>query len=77
MTPIGVIGLHALRVQQYQDDDNNPIGPSRFRSTNAGAFFTTRLPGLDAVMTLQYIDTTASRYAKHGSFTQLRLIKLF
>jgi len=77
MTPIGVIGLHALRVQQYQDDDNNPYGPARFRSTNAGAFFTTRLPVLDAVMTLQYIDTTASRYAKHGSFTQLRLIKLF
>ncbi|MES2149327.1 MAG: transporter [Pseudomonadota bacterium] len=75
MTPIGVLGLHALRVQQYQDDDGNPIGPSRFRSTNAGVFFTTRVPGLDAVVTLQYIDTTASRYAKHGSFTQLRLIK--
>jgi hypothetical protein len=76
MTPIGVIGLHALRVQQYQDDDNNPFGPSRFRSTNAGAFFTTRLPVLDAIMTLQYVDATASRNAKHGSVTQLRLIKL-
>ncbi|WP_395408409.1 transporter [Pseudoduganella sp. UC29_106] len=77
MTPIGVVGVHALRVQQYQDDDNNPFGASRFRSTNAGAFFTTRLPVVDAIMTLQYIDTTSSRYAKHGSFTQLRLIKLF
>lgn len=77
MTPIGVVGLHALRVQQYQDDDGNPFGAARFRSTNAGAFFTTRIPGLDSVLTLQYIDTTSSRYAKHGSFTQLRLIKLF
>jgi hypothetical protein len=76
MTPLGVIGLHALRVQQYQDDDNNPFGPSRFRSTNAGAFFTTKVPALDAVLTLQYIDTTSSRHAKHGSFTQLRVIKL-
>lgn len=77
MTPVGVIGLHALRVQQYQDDQGNPFGPSRFRTTNAGVFFTTRVPGLDAALTLQYIDTIASRHAKHGSFTQLRLIKLF
>jgi hypothetical protein len=76
MTPIGVVGLHALRVQQYQDDDNNPFGASRFRSTNAGAYFTTKVPVLDAVLTLQYIDTTSSRHAKHGSFTQLRIIKL-
>jgi hypothetical protein len=76
MTPLGVLGVHALRVQQYQDDDGNPIGASRFRSTNAGAFFTTKVPGLDAILTLQYIDTTSSRFAKHGSFTQLRLIKL-
>jgi hypothetical protein len=75
-TPIGVVGVHALRVQQYQDDENNPFGNSRFRSTNAGAFFTTVVPGLDAVLTLQYIDTISSRHAKHGSFTQLRLIKL-
>ncbi|MGO4382064.1 transporter [Pseudoduganella sp. RAF53_2] len=76
MTPIGVVGVHALRVQQYQDDENNPFGASRFRSTNAGAFFTTKVPVVDAILTLQYIDTTASRNAKHGSFYQLRLIKL-
>ena len=76
MTPVGVVGLHALRVQQYQDDENNLFGPSRFRATSAGAFLTTKVPGLDAVLTLQYIDTTSSRHAKHGSFTQLRLIKL-
>jgi hypothetical protein len=75
-TSLGVVGLHALRAQQYQDDDGNPLGPSRFRSTNAGAFFTTRLPLLDAVVTLQYIDTLSSRFAKHGNITQLRIIKL-
>lgn len=76
MTPVGVIGLHALRVQQYQDDDGNLFGPSRFRSTNAGVFLTTRVPGIDAIATLQYIDTTSSRHAKHGSFTQLRIIRM-
>ncbi len=76
MTPIGVVGLHGLRVQQYQSDENNPFGPSRFRSTNAGVFFTTKVPGTDTVVTLQYIDTTSSRHAKHASFIQLRLIKL-
>jgi hypothetical protein len=77
MTPIGVIGLHAIRVQQYQDDDNNPLGASRFRSTNAGAFFTTKVPLIDAALTIQSITTRSSRYAKAGSFTQARLIKTF
>ncbi|WP_229218197.1 transporter [Rugamonas apoptosis] len=76
-TGIGVFGLHALRVQQYQDDDNNPFGASRYRTTNAGAFYTARLPGLGTIVTLQYIDTMASRNAKHSSFLQLRLIQLF
>jgi hypothetical protein len=76
-TAVGVLGLHAVHVQQYQDDDNNPLGASRFRSTNAGAFFTTIVPGIDAPLTMQYMTTTASRNAKHGSFTQLRLIKFF
>jgi hypothetical protein len=77
MTPVGVVGVHAIRVQQYQDDDNNPLGPTRFRSTNAGAFFTTMVPRLDAALTLQSVTTRASRYAKAGSFTQARLIKTF
>jgi hypothetical protein len=77
MTPIGVIGLHAVRVQQYQDDDNNPLGPCRFRSTNAGVFFTTMIPGLGAALTLQSISTRSSHYAKAGSMTQARLIKAF
>lgn len=75
MTPVGVVGLHMLRVQQYQADDQNPLGPSRFRSTNGGVFFTTKLPGADTIVTLQSIATLSSRQAKHGSFTQLRLIK--
>lgn len=77
MTPVGVVGVHAVRVQQYQDDDNNPFGPSRFRSTNAGAFFTTKVPGLDAALTIQSISTRSSRYAKAGTMTQVRLIKGF
>jgi len=76
-TDIGVFGLHALRVQQYQDDDQNPFGPSRLRATNAGVFYTAQLPRLDTIVTVQYIDTTASRNSKQGSFTQLRLIQLF
>jgi hypothetical protein len=77
MTRLGVIGLHAIRVQQFQDDDANPLGPSRFRSTNAGAFFTTMVPGTGAALTIQSITTRASRYAKAGSFTQARLIRAF
>lgn len=76
-TPIGVLGLHAIRLQQYQDDDNNPLGPSRIRSTNAGAFFTTLVPGIDAALTIQYIATLSSRNAKEATFTQARLIKVF
>ena len=29
MTPIGVIGVHSVHVQQYQDDSNNPFGASQ------------------------------------------------
>jgi hypothetical protein len=76
-TPIGVIGLHAVRLQQYQDDDNNPLGASRIRSTNAGAFFTTLVPGIEAALTIQYIATLSSRNAKEATFTQARLIKVF
>lgn len=76
-TSVGVVGLHGVHVQQYQDDDNNPLGASRLRSTNAGAFFTTVIPGIDAAMTLQYMATTASRNAKHGDFTQVRVMKVF
>jgi len=76
-SPIGVFGLHTLRVQQYQDDDQNPLGTSRFCATNAGAFYTVRLPGTGSILTMQYMDTTASHNAKHGRFSQLRLIQLF
>jgi hypothetical protein len=76
-TPIGVVGLHAIRLQQYQDDDNNPLGASRIRSTNAGAFFTTLIPGINAALTIQYIATLSSRNAKDATFAQARLIKVF
>lgn len=76
-TPIGIVGLHGIHLRQYQDDDNNPLGASRFRSTNTGAFFTTRIAPIDTVVTIQYIATTASRNAKAGTFAQIRLIKLW
>ncbi|NVE01266.1 transporter [Massilia sp. BJB1822] len=76
-TPVGVIGIHGVRVQQYQDDRNNPWGSSRLRSTNAGLFFTTKIPSTDIAVTLQYMATTDSRNAKHGDFTQVRMLKLF
>lgn len=76
-TAVGVAGLHAVRVQQYQDDDNNPWGASRLVSSNAGVFFTTLVPVIDAALTVQYMASTASRNAKHGTFAGVRLIKLF
>ncbi|WP_256081047.1 transporter [Massilia sp. YIM B04103] len=76
-TPLGVLGIHGLRVQQYQDDSNNPWGNSRLRSTNAGIFFTTKLEAINAAITAQYMATTMSRNSKHGDFSQLRMIKFF
>ncbi len=77
MTPLGPIGVHAIHVQQTQDDSGNPYGDARFRSSNVGVFFTTKVPTADVVVTLQTMKTFDSRYAKHGTFQQVRLIKLF
>lgn len=77
MTRLGPIGVHVVQAQQFQDDRGNVWGASRYRSTNAGLFFTTRVPVIDAVLTLQTMDTLASRNAKHGTYTQLRLSKTF
>lgn len=77
MTPVGPVGLHAVHVQQVQADSQNPYGAARYRSTSLGAFYTTRVPGIDAVLTLQSMQMLDSRYAKHGSIYQLRMIKLF
>lgn len=76
-TPVGAIGVHTVLVQQYQDDSGNAWGTSRFRSSNAGVFFTTKIPGLDAAVTAQVMKTFDSRNAKSGTFTQLRVIKVF
>ena len=77
MTPIGPVGLHTVYVQQFQADSQNPYGAARFRSTNVGAFYTTKVPALDAILTLQTMQMVDSRYAKHGTFYQARMIKLF
>lgn len=77
MTPIGPIGLHAVYVDQFQDDKGNVFGPARFKTSNAGAFFTTKLPGADGAVTLQIMRTVSSRYAKAGSFAQVRAVFFF
>ena len=78
MTPIGPVGLHGVHVRQYQDDQNNLMfGSSRLQLTGLGAFFTTRLPVIDTIVTLQYMVTTHSRNARHSNFSQLRLVQQF
>lgn len=76
-TPVGVVGVQALHVQQFQDDSNNPWGPSRLRSSNAGVFFTPAIAALNGAMTLQYTRNIESRNAKAETFTQIRLVKAF
>lgn len=76
-TPLGPVGVHMVAVRQYQDDSGNAFGASRLSSTNVGAFFTTKLPVVEAVLTLQTMATVDSRNARSGTYTQARLIKLF
>lgn len=77
LSPLGVIGAHAIRVRQYQDDDGGEFGANRYALSGAGLFFTTKLPVVDMALTLQYLTTSSSRSAKAGNFSQLRLVKLF
>mgnify|MGYP003703735735 CR=1 FL=1 len=77
MTSVGVVGLHGVHVQQLQADSNNPLGSSKLQSTNVGAFFTTKVPGIEAALTAQTMMTIDSKNAKAGYFHQIRLIKVF
>lgn len=77
LTRLGPVGVHVVHAQQYQDDSNNRWGPSRYRSTNAGLFWTTRVPVLDVVLTLQHMATVQSRNAKNGTYSQVRVSKSF
>jgi hypothetical protein len=77
MTRLGPVGVHVVHAQQFQDDSNNRWGPSRYRSTNAGLFWTTRIPVVDVVLTLQHMATVQSRNAKTGTYSQLRVSKSF
>ncbi|MES2115443.1 MAG: transporter [Pseudomonadota bacterium] len=76
-SPIGVVGAHAVRVRQYQDDDGGAFGANRYALTGAGLFFTTKLPVINTALTIQYMTTTSSRNAKAGTFGQIRLVKFF
>lgn len=83
-TPIGVVGPHVIRVEQYKDDIGATTilgtampGNNRFSSTGAGVFFTTLIPGINAGLNLSYMKTLESRNALSGSFIQARLSKVF
>ncbi|MEJ7931153.1 transporter [Ramlibacter sp. AN1015] len=76
-SPIGVLGVQAVRLQQVQDDSGGRFGANRFRSTTAGLFYTVPVAVIDGAFTVQYASTVASRNARHGSFLQLRLISGF
>ncbi len=77
MTAVGPVGVHMIHIQQYQDDNNNALGASRLRMSNAGLFFTTMLPVVDAPVTIQYMSTVSSRNSKSGDFYQVRVVKVF
>ncbi|MDI1246290.1 MAG: transporter [Rhodoferax sp.] len=78
MTPLGPVGLHGVHVRQYQDDENNLMfGSSRLLLNGLGVFFTTKLPVIDTIVTLQYMVTTSSRNARHSNFSQLRIVQQF
>lgn len=76
-SPYGVFGAHAIYLNQYRDDENNDFGAARLRSTNAGVFYTTLIPVVNAAVTLQYSRTVSSRYSKHGDLAQIRVTKVF
>lgn len=78
MTTIGPVGLHGVHVRQYRDDQNNlSFGSSRLQLTGLGVFFTTRLPVIDTIVTLQYMVTNRSRNARHSNFSQVRVVQQF
>ncbi|TFZ01082.1 transporter [Ramlibacter rhizophilus] len=76
-TDFGVFGVLLLHARQVQDDRNNPFGASRYRTNNAGVFYTVRLPAPELSVSLQHTVSVSSQNAKHGRFTQLRLAKAF
>ena len=84
-TPIGVIGPHFMYVDQVKDDtygdkssaQSKGFGANRFNIQGAGLVFTTLIPGIDAGLTLSYMNTMDSKNALAGSFTMVRLTKKF
>jgi hypothetical protein len=84
-TSIGVIGPHFMYVNQIKDDtygdkssdQSRALGANRFNMQGAGLVFTTLIPGIDAGLTLSYMNTLDSKNALAGSFTMVRLTKKF
>lgn len=83
-TPLGVLGTHFIRVEQYTNDlgaktvVNAPITDgNRFVSNGAGLFFTAPISPIGATLNLSYMKTLESRNAMSGSYIQARLSKMF
>ena len=77
MTRLGPIGVQLIHIEQYDGDTGNSFGSSKLQTTNAGVFFTTKIPTLDIIVTGQFASTLDSKNSKSGTFGQLRLSKLF
>jgi len=77
VTPVGVLGLHGVLVQQVQDDSGGAWGGNRLRASHLGAFHTARIEVIDASLSVQAMATLDSRNARHGRYLQLRLTRAF
>jgi predicted porin len=77
MTRLGPIGVQLIHVEQYDGDTGNSFGSSKLQTTNAGVFFTTKIPTFDIILTGQFASTLDSKNSKSGTFGQLRLSKMF
>jgi hypothetical protein len=77
MTSLGPVGVQLVRIQQFRDDIGGTWGVNRYRMTNGGVFWATKIPVLDAGLSMNFMQTLDSRNAKEGRFYQLRLSKSF
>lgn len=77
LTPIGAFAVQWVRIHQYEDDERNTYGPSRFMTNNLGILFATKTPFNNTAVTMSVMKTFDSQNAQSGKFTQIRLVKQF
>jgi hypothetical protein len=76
-TPVGVFGPHVTMMRQYTDDSGGQLGANRVSLTGAGVFAAFPIAAIGAGLNLSYMKTTDARNSLSGSFTQVRLSKVF